>query len=175
MTFWTCSSFPCFVPDSEAQSYSLCLRPCITEMYNRFNFLWGISSEERELLYSGLLRSGNYAVVISGQEVTTSRCVITQKSQVLSYFAAKDRLTQFFRCVRKISKNDQWLRLTCWLLRASAWTTSAANGRIFMIFYIRVFLKKYVYKIHFTLKSENNNWKFTLRPMYIHISLIFLE
>jgi len=28
-----------------------------TELHNRFLFLWGISSEARELLYSGLLRS----------------------------------------------------------------------------------------------------------------------
>jgi len=66
----------------------------------------------------------------------------------------------------------------CPSVRQPAWNNSAPTGRIFMKFYISVFLENLLRKFKFSLQSDRNNGWFTWRPVYIfdHISLNnFLE
>jgi hypothetical protein len=60
----------------------------------------------------------------------------------------------------------------------SALNISAPTGRIFIKFHIWVLFEKYVEKIQVSVKSDKNNWYFTLRPMYIflsHLAQFFLK
>jgi hypothetical protein len=73
------------------------------------------------------------------------------------------------REVRKIAKNDYWLRHVSLFFRPSLrmkWNNAAVTVPIFMKFDISVF-RKSVEKIRVSLNFDKNNEYLTWRPIYI--------